>query len=864
MLRGLDRTALEELLVRRPEATESLKGPSPAGFEDLARVLSHPHLIVRTVDQLDLFRRQLLALAVWLGPAASRDEVERQAAGVRWVQIERAAADLARWGLAFPEGTGRDWRLLVPNCVSSLFRAPAGLGLRAKELLGGRTKEALTEILRALGGSVPSPARKEAILTGVVERLSDPGVVTAVVEQAPEEASKLLATIREEGEPVSAGTIMAEGFAKVSPTAWYSSYPIPGRRREEDPLEWLQRHGLVVGVGASYDYSGPAFAVPAEAELSLRGGVVFDRWHPEPPQIDAVEVPPALWQPDGAPAEVQALLDEWALRRPPALQKGGLGVRELRRSAKALGLEERRVQFLYALAAELGLLAVERAGGAAGEVVIPSDEAATWGRLAPAEQWDQLFRAWFRVRLWTDIGDGGLTTPDRVRTGADEPVRRAVVGALVALPQGTGAAARDVARSVLWAQPTLMHCLECGTVAVERAAEGLAFLGTGTAEPPSLGQPARAALEDPRWHAGEGEAAALFHQPVDTCVVQADLRIIVPGPPARALAEALIAFADLEASAPARVYRLSDRSIGRALDAGTTAGEILDALRVHAPKGVPQNVGYLIEDVARRHGNLVVGRAGLYVRSEDPGLIAEIAADRRLAGLRPRLLAPTVVSVSDTSLDALLKALRAAGYLPVAERDGEGAAVARGSAAGPRRASGPGRRSRTAAARGRRTPTGWDDDEEEGERPASRYPLLFPIPPRSRGPAVGLDRTQAAALAERLASARRPGTPRVPGPEQEPAMPPGLARSKRDVTDLVRLAVEERLVLRIAYVNARGRETVRDIEPLMAVGGGLDAWCRLRTDLRNFSIGRIRWAEATGETFEHGLTDRLQEPLDFG
>ena len=107
--------------------------------------------------------------------------------------------------------------------------------------------------------------------------------------------------------------------------------------------------------------------------MALRGGVIFQTWHPEPPRPEPVDAPPVPFMPDAVVAEVQALLDDWALRRPPALQKGGLGVRELRRSAKTLGIGERRAQFLYALAAELGLLASERDRD-------PNDEPPAWTR----------------------------------------------------------------------------------------------------------------------------------------------------------------------------------------------------------------------------------------------------------------------------------------------------------------------------------------------------------------------------------------------------------------------------------------------------------------------------------------------------
>ncbi len=410
----------------------------------------------------------------------------------------------------------------MPNCVASLFQSPNGLGPRAKEVLGDHTKDSLAEILRALGGTVAQPARKEAFLTAVIERISDPELMAAVLghADAPPHAAEILAAIRESDQPVSGGSLMRMGFRDITPAPWTHSRYSYGRPRPEDALEWLQRRGLVAAVSAgAYDY-GTHFVVPAEAEVALRGGVIFQTWHPEPPRPEPVDAPPVPFMPDAVVAEVQALLDDWALRRPPALQKGGLGVRELRRSAKTLGIGERRAQFLYALAAELGLLASERdrdpndeppawTGGAGRalaafqwdgpgrEVVVPSEEAATWGRLGPAEQWDGLFRAWPRARLWTDVDEGGLLTADGVRFGQDRRVRQAVAETLAALPSGSGAATRDVAWRLLWSRPSLFHCLECATLAVERAAEGLTFLGTGTADPPSLAEPGRTVAAEP-------------------------------------------------------------------------------------------------------------------------------------------------------------------------------------------------------------------------------------------------------------------------------------------------------------------------------------------------------------------------------
>jgi hypothetical protein len=113
--------------------------------------------------------------------------------------------------------------------------------------------------------------------------------------------------------------------------------------------------------------------------------------------------------------------------------------------------------------------------------------------------------------------------------------------------------------------------------------------------------------------------------------------------------------------------------VRRAFDAGHSAGRILTFLGEHAAKGVPQPLEYLVGDVERRHGQVRLGRAGCYIRFEDPALAAEVARDKRMSKLGLRLIAPTVL-ISDHPNDAVLAALRAAGSFPLVESE-DGSAV---------------------------------------------------------------------------------------------------------------------------------------------------------------------------------------------
>ncbi|MEV5428277.1 WYL domain-containing protein [Streptomyces sp. NPDC052701] len=73
------------------------------------------------------------------------------------------------------------------------------------------------------------------------------------------------------------------------------------------------------------------------------------------------------------------------------------------------------------------------------------------------------------------------------------------------------------------------------------------------------------------------------------------------------------------------------------------------------------------------------------------------------------------------------------------------------------------------------------------------------------------------------------------------------------VAEVVRQAVQERRVLRIAYEKGRGERTVREVEPHLLVAGSrgwfLVGRCRMRKDIRSFRIDRIRSATLREERF---------------
>jgi hypothetical protein len=122
----------------------------------------------------------------------------------------------------------------------------------------------------------------------------------------------------------------------------------------------------------------------------------------------------------------------------------------------------------------------------------------------------------------------------------------------------------------------------------------------------------------------------------------------------------------VESAGSATVYRVTEASVRRALDAGRTAEELQELFRTRSRTPVPQGLSYLIDDVARRHGRLRGGAAMSFLRCDDPVLLAEVAAHPAASRLELRRIAPTVL-VSPVPLGDVLEELRGAGFAPAAE-----------------------------------------------------------------------------------------------------------------------------------------------------------------------------------------------------
>jgi hypothetical protein len=93
---------------------------------------------------------------------------------------------------------------------------------------------------------------------------------------------------------------------------------------------------------------------------------------------------------------------------------------------------------------------------------------------------------------------------------------------------------------------------------------------------------------------------------------------------------------------------------------------VLTALTDASHTPVRQPLDYLVRDVARRHGQARVGSIAAYIRCDDEATLGAMVADRALAPLQLRAVAPTVL-VSPAAAMTVLDFLRDNGFSPVAE-----------------------------------------------------------------------------------------------------------------------------------------------------------------------------------------------------
>ncbi|WP_420038780.1 helicase-associated domain-containing protein [Gordonia sp. MP11Mi] len=374
---------------------------------------------------------------------------------------------------------------------------------------------------------------------------------------------------------------------------------------------------------------------------------------------------------------VGALLEALAEAPAAVLRAGGMGVRELRRLAKTTGLSTTRVGLLVELADAARLIdagipeSVDTLS--ADEVFAPTTSSDTWLHVEPGRRWAHLAGCWLDLprRPW-QIGDtdrDGATIAalaPNAFDGSATVVRRTILTPLAEIDPAVPVSVESLTALLGWRHPRQLRRLTTRVVGETlREATELGLVAHG-----SLTTAGRALLatdpdEDDRVDLVQAMSAAL-PEPIDYFLVQADFTVTVPGPLTPELAARLTLVADLESGGAASVYRVTEDSIRRALDTGRTAAELAALFTEHSRTPVPQSLSYLIDDVARKHGQLRVGVASSFVRCDDAATLTAVLRSDAAADVALRALAPTV-AVSGAPLRDVIDRLRAAGFSPAGE-----------------------------------------------------------------------------------------------------------------------------------------------------------------------------------------------------
>ncbi len=608
------------------------------------------------------------------------------------------------------------------------------------------------------------------------------------------------------------GAQVAEAAAALGPDATRVRITAllggPGAAVDE-ALTALARHALVwPGRGEVLHVAEPL----RERRPTRREAAWTAPFDPFPPVLPTVPVDSERVAPAAAArlgefvGQVARMLAECARRPLGVFKAAGLRPKAFERVMAAAHCDEASARLALACAQQAALLVSDETHVR----LSPSGDAFTF--LPPGEQAARLLAAWWGLPSTptrTPSGDGKRPNPLGARADCDGcvPVRRELARVLRDLPDGQGVQApEDLARTLDWHRP--LACDDSGhpphsALLGEAVQLGLVAYGVLTPYGELL------AAGD---HAGLARRASRLRlEFADRATIGADLTVTVRGTPSRWLTKELDAVAD---SLFGPVWRISDESLRRALDAGLSAADIEACFAAVSAAPLPPLLRGKIAEAASGHVPSLRLRevpATCVFRSADTELLARAVRHPALQGLGVRLLAPGVL-IAMGPRESVLAALRVAGY------------------------------------------------------PAAEDPVPVPLPPPAPcDPPPDVD-----ALAERLHKAPHvppPARTRAPSAAPRPSRRRSpLERAQRVITrearelksDEIRLlarAVAEDGRVRITYVDLNGVETERVIAPpyeMVQLNKKklLKAICELRSaeagrpEERVFHYSRIQSVEA--------------------
>ncbi|MCU1685532.1 MAG: hypothetical protein JWQ81_6271 [Amycolatopsis sp.] len=637
-LAGLSKEKLAQVLENRPDVLEH---PYPRRLGGVVARLCQAESLEAAAGQLTTPAVQVLCAAQLCAALGDDEGITVSAVasvlGASVSEVTAAVDQLSAFAFAWLEGGS----IRLPALLQTDGYARYGLGQPLAPILSRMTVHQLQETARAL--DLPMRSLKQALVDEVLEFFRDGNQVRELAASGPEGSTELLEAFVQNGPelPIDLGMLY--------------DYRRPAEKAPTPEL-WAVKRCLLVAT-----FEGDAH-MPLEVGLALRGADYKLPFTPEPPAVPVTTIASEQLAAETSAAALRLLdrvttLVEKAGAEPlPRLKNGTVGTRVIKKLAKDAGATTDEITLALDLAVEGELLEAEpppppppgrrprKPPPEPPTGLVPGEQFAHWRAGTSATRLRHLVEVWW-------------TTPIRL-DGGIEDVRDVIIRLLTEL--GPGAAPLDVAKFaelVAWHAPMVPP--DAIPIAVSLCFREAALIG-------AVAGNAAAGLAQ-AFVSGLGLAKAteeLVASAWATALFGTDLTAIVTGPPSTELTALLDRAADRESQGSASTWRFSPTSVRRAFDNGDTAAALTKELAAVAHGDLPQPLVYLINDVARRHGEVEVLEVGSVVIGENPGLLAEIAAHRRLAKFALRVVAPTVLTSSADAVTTLA-ALRDAGYAPM-------------------------------------------------------------------------------------------------------------------------------------------------------------------------------------------------------
>jgi hypothetical protein len=285
---------------------------------------------------------------------------------------------------------------------------------------------------------------------------------------------------------------------------------------------------------------------------------------------------------------VDVLVQSWGQRPVRALAKGGLPAKDLANLQALLEWEVPAVVLGLEVARAARLITRD-----ADQRWLPTQQFDRWLAKDVGQRWVALFEAWLDL---PKVATAPQVVPlDDTQSPGVIAVRRASLEILAQAPTGTTVSVDGVCavldfrfprrRGQVRNQMVQASLLEANLLGVI-VDSSLTRAGRAALEPDAA-SPATCIQED------LPELAAGFF-------IQSDLTIIAPGPLPLTVEAMVRRIAQVESAEPATVARITANSLSEAVSSGLTMAEVDEFLQRHSLVPLPQSLGYLISDTARR------------------------------------------------------------------------------------------------------------------------------------------------------------------------------------------------------------------------------------------------------------------------